>query len=282
MLKRFLILSLGIMLLLAMDFALCFSQVELSYDRGNRHIISPALPGAQGAVYFTVDPDQTPFQLSKFKAWFAGGGEALLHIYEDDPPGTPGKDLVEPIPLEITDKDTSDWFVYDFLELNLTLKDNFWIASEYTMKSPSIWIDTTIASGHSYVKLSPLFPWQQLPKHDALFRAVIIPEKKTETKVEAESGVPHSWALSQNYPNPFNPTTTVRYVLAQPGQAVLDIFDLRGQRIRRLVDGSKLPGVYEVSWDGLDDTGREVGSGVYLCRLRTAGFTAVRKMTLLQ
>ena len=91
---------------------------------------------------------------------------------------------------------------------------------------------------------------------------------------------PKVYRLAQNYPNPFNPETTIRYDIAKTGSLHLSIYALIGQHIRTLVDGEQPAGSYSVKWDGRDDTGRDVASGVYLCRMEAGDYRAVRKMLL--
>ena len=91
--------------------------------------------------------------------------------------------------------------------------------------------------------------------------------------------------LEQNQPNPFNPRTTIRFRVPGPSertQVDLDVFDARGRRIRRLVSGVRTPGRHEVVWDGQDDEGRPVASGVYTYRLRAGQQTRARRMILLR
>jgi len=99
--------------------------------------------------------------------------------------------------------------------------------------------------------------------------------------------VPRVAFLDQNVPNPFNPVTSIAYgVPAQDGRATvdvgIDIFDAGGRLVRRLVRGPQAPGTYKALWDGRDDGGRRVHSGIYFYRLRAAGTTVARKMLLLQ
>ncbi len=94
---------------------------------------------------------------------------------------------------------------------------------------------------------------------------------------------PRSTRLAQNYPNPFNPTTTIEYSLARTSHVELAIFDVTGRRIRTLVNGVQRPGeVAPQVWDGTNDGGVAVASGVYFYRLSTAEFTRTRKMVLLK
>ena len=83
-------------------------------------------------------------------------------------------------------------------------------------------------------------------------------------------------------PNPFNPLTTVTFVVRQPGQVRIDIFDVRGRLVRTLVDDHFGIGGHPVDWIGTDDAGGGVGSGVYLVRLTADGIDDVTKITLLR
>lgn len=85
------------------------------------------------------------------------------------------------------------------------------------------------------------------------------------------------------YPNPFNPRTTLRFVLADAASVRLEIFDPAGRLVRRLVSGPLTAGEHEVMWNGLDESGRAVGSGQYLARLRAGEQAAMtRKLTLVR
>ena len=82
--------------------------------------------------------------------------------------------------------------------------------------------------------------------------------------------LPQGFALGANYPNPFNPATIIPYELAATSQVRLDVFNALGQRMATLVDGEQGAGVYQVRWDGTDESGRAVAAGVYLYRLTVA------------
>lgn len=90
------------------------------------------------------------------------------------------------------------------------------------------------------------------------------PEEPTSTSVAVDNTVPQQWQLSQAYPNPFNPATSLTVTVPRDGSVQLDVFDLLGQRIRRIDSGSLSAGTHRLRWDGLDGRGRPVGSGVYL------------------
>ena len=98
--------------------------------------------------------------------------------------------------------------------------------------------------------------------------------------------LPAAFRLHQNYPNPFNPRTIIRFEIPYTGageeKVHLLIYNLLGQCIRTLVDESKLPGVYEAQWEGLDDNGNQAATGIYLVRFQTGSFTAVKKLILMK
>ena len=95
--------------------------------------------------------------------------------------------------------------------------------------------------------------------------------------------IPRETGLLQNYPNPFNPETAIGYQLSEPGQVQLDIYNLLGQKVRTLVKEHQAAGRYTVRWDGRDEAGIPVASGMYFYRLSTeSGFVAIRKMVLLR
>ncbi|MGH1365623.1 MAG: SBBP repeat-containing protein [Calditrichia bacterium] len=88
--------------------------------------------------------------------------------------------------------------------------------------------------------------------------------------------------LAQNYPNPFNPVTVITFEVPKAVQSTLAIYNLRGQLIRILTSGKILQGQHQAIWNGTDDTGREMASGIYFYRLNAGEFSATKKMILLQ
>ncbi len=94
--------------------------------------------------------------------------------------------------------------------------------------------------------------------------------------------VPSALPAIGNSPNPFNPSTTIRFTLPQFGKAELAIYSITGQRVRTLVSGALSEGAHSVAWDGRDDSGKAVSSGVYLSRLSAGKHAATGKMVLLR
>jgi len=94
--------------------------------------------------------------------------------------------------------------------------------------------------------------------------------------------IPTTTALKTNYPNPFNPSTTIAYDLAKADNVVIEIYNIKGQRIKTLANGTFNAGSYRIVWNGDDQHGRNVGSGVYFYRMTTSEYNNVRKMLLMK
>jgi Peptidase family C25/Propeptide_C25 len=99
---------------------------------------------------------------------------------------------------------------------------------------------------------------------------------------EADYNIPTKYSLDQNYPNPFNPATTISYSIPKAGHVKIMIFNINAQLVKILIDGNKLAGRYETMWDGTNNFGSKVSSGVYFYRLQSGSFLRVKKMVLLK
>jgi hypothetical protein len=103
-----------------------------------------------------------------------------------------------------------------------------------------------------------------------------------EDELDPETSRPESFELEQNYPNPFNPGTEIRYSLRRSGQVTLEVYNLLGQKIRTLVNGYQRSGSYSLQWNGMNQQGMTVSSGVYFCRLLVDGSSQTKRMVLLK
>ncbi|KPK99585.1 MAG: hypothetical protein AMJ90_09295 [candidate division Zixibacteria bacterium SM23_73_2] len=128
-----------------------------------------------------------------------------------------------------------------------------------------------------------------------------------DVEEEKEIQIPGSFYLSQNYPNPFNATTTIpftvhgkqekendpfhttqksvygsQFMVHSPIHTTLTIYNVLGQKIKTLVDENKYPGNHKAIWDGKDDSGKEVSSGIYFYKLKSGDFEQVKKLLYLK
>ena len=108
---------------------------------------------------------------------------------------------------------------------------------------------------------------------------------QTPSGVKDETGDrerPSEFDLSQNYPNPFNPTTKIEFTLAKSGFVTLQIYDVGGRKVRTLVSEELSSGYKSVLWDGKNEAGKDVASGVYFYQLKIGDFSEPKKMLLLK
>jgi hypothetical protein len=125
--------------------------------------------------------------------------------------------------------------------------------------------DQVEAGGRYYYKLEDIDHTGQITLHGP---------------VSVEIAAPQEFVLQQNYPNPFNPATQIRYELPKAGHVVLAIFNSLGQEVRRLVDREQPVGYHLVTWNGRDQNGKPVPSGVYHYRLQIGDFVSTKKMIM--
>jgi hypothetical protein len=100
--------------------------------------------------------------------------------------------------------------------------------------------------------------------------------------VAAAAELPTSYALLGNYPNPFNPETTIGFALPERSLVTLAVYDVLGQQVRVLVSRALPAGQHQVVWDGRDELGRPVSSGVYMYRLQAGAFSQLKRMVMIK
>lgn len=127
------------------------------------------------------------------------------------------------------------------------------------------------------------------PDNGTSFPAKVIVSVTDPLPVEPEptppgSSLPRAFSLGANFPNPFNPSTTITYHVPEgaPEHVSLKVYNLRGQLVATLVDSPRPPGEYGVTWDGTDNNGCGLPSGVYFYRMNAGPFHSTRKMVLLK
>lgn len=100
--------------------------------------------------------------------------------------------------------------------------------------------------------------------------------------IETQTILYSKFALLQNYPNPFNPVTTIHFDLPEHSEVSLTIYDVQGREITTLINTTRNAGTHKVLWNGLDDSGIQVSTGVYLCRFNTDNYSKTIKMLYLK
>jgi hypothetical protein len=128
-----------------------------------------------------------------------------------------------------------------------------------------------------YDPKKPYCPRHFLPVTDSIYTGVKWIEGPTE-----EEGKLTTFTLSQNYPNPFNPATSFKFTLPQASLVKIEVFNIVGQKVKTLLDEEMKAGTYLVEWNGKDERGVDVSSGVYFYRVVAGSFSDIKKMVLLR
>jgi len=97
---------------------------------------------------------------------------------------------------------------------------------------------------------------------------------------DSQQNLPEVFSLAQNYPNPFNPITTIKFNLTQNAHVTLTVYNILGQVIITLIDGQRPAGTHYITWDGKNQQGNQVASGIYFCKIAAGDFVQIRKMIL--
>jgi len=106
--------------------------------------------------------------------------------------------------------------------------------------------------------------------------------KPTPVERYETTNTPKNYRLLQNYPNPFNPSTTIEFQLPQSSFVTLAVYNVRGQLIRTIVKQKMPAGSHSIIWDGKNESGERVGSGVYVYRIQAGDFQKTKKMLLIR
>jgi len=140
----------------------------------------------------------------------------------------------------------------------------------------TIYIDASITLGETY--------YYRVTAFDDAGNESGASDIVSETKVgiDNEDQLPKEFSLSQNYPNPFNPTTTLKYGLPQDANVRLVIYNLGGRKVKTLLQKHQTAGWHQVQWDGTNEFGQSVSTGVYFYRLETEEFVDVKKMVFMK
>ncbi|MEW6061430.1 MAG: choice-of-anchor D domain-containing protein [Bacteroidota bacterium] len=112
--------------------------------------------------------------------------------------------------------------------------------------------------------------------------AIILRESLTGVEYEVLPNIPNKYDLSQNFPNPFNPTTRIRFDLPNAENVELAVYDILGREVRKLVNDYHNAGSYTITWDGRNNFGSPVATGMYIYRLRAGSFVSTKKMLLMK
>ncbi len=209
----------------------------------------------------------------------------LVHVWVDNN-GSPGSDLITPFMVypEATLMNTSP----------MTRVDLRPYAAQLSGLTGDLFIGFTVPAGSvNGVRITETSPglfgrsfafngtaWA--PDGADFHMRAVIGDTTTVGITGVGSQIPTEFSLYQNYPNPFNPTTTIKYGLKENTNVVLKIYNLLGQEVRTLVNARQEAGFKSVVWNGLNNYGNRVASGIYIYQIKAGDFVKARKMILMK
>lgn len=160
-------------------------------------------------------------------------------------------------------------FKMDFLTYNGSVSDPVVSSKNWSYIGKNTW------DGHQMFFATPLTKTQ-------MAKLGFDTTLTTDVNIERGGGIPAEFELKQNYPNPFNPSTTIAFSVQRKENVRLEVFNAIGQSVALLVNREMEAGNYTATWHGTDNDGRTATSGLYLVRMQSENFSAVRKMLLVK
>ena len=162
--------------------------------------------------------------------------------------------------------------------MTFKLQDTMQIIIDSCLYPPSNRLAYSNSDGQAFI------PRMGTPHADSSYKMAFRVRTPADVKeIEGSNDIkPSSFSLSQNYPNPFNPTTNFQFTLPKSSHVNIEIFNIVGQKVAILVDGDMKPGVYTADWNGRDESGKTVSSGIYFYRMKADDFSDMKKMVLVK
>jgi len=136
--------------------------------------------------------------------------------------------------------------------------------------------DASVQSGRTYYYKLTAFDFSGNESNFSEEKSITI------TSVDEGVGIPTVYTLRQNHPNPFNPSTTIRFELPEATHVKITIYNTLGMQVKTVINDERNPGYHSVEWDGKDEAGNTVASGIYLYKMEAGKFTATNKMILMK
>ncbi|AFH50099.1 Hypothetical protein IALB_2396 [Ignavibacterium album JCM 16511] len=224
-----------------------------------------------------MTPTLSNAQLINMQIYFVSivqGNATYKPIVMSSNSGTPGNDLINH-PFK-TAASVPGWDNTDLTSYNITVNNEFFIGLKYNgTDRPTFGYDpTNNGRAWDYDGIS-WSAWNET----YFFRATI---QTTTSVAEITNIIPDKFEVSQNYPNPFNPSTKFRYALPEGRNVKIIVYDIQGRQVAELVNNYQAPGTYEVTWNGKNDNGEIVSSGVYFYKIEAGNYSVSKKMIMLK
>ena len=166
--------------------------------------------------------------------------------------------------------------------------DNFYVVAKFTTTGYGYPVPVDgygpYTAGNTYTSSNGA-SWTEMGNATRPYEVGLRARVSTSLVVSADDDgerLPQGFDLEHNYPNPFNPQTTIRYTLEYQADVSLSVYNLLGQKVATLVDEVRPAGEYETVWNGTDDNGQPVASGIYFYRLKAGDYEDSKKMVLMK
>lgn len=225
-----------------------------------------------------------------------GEGKLRIAVYTDNE-GVPGEE-VHADTLDFSEVAT-EWNDFDVSHWNYPIPKNVPFHAVYEVMVPVVDRDvnsiplrlddgtgvqgvTNVVTANSPFATGPMFDDTTPGTQYNVWNEIEYLVDPTVAINEDELQQPLSYILMQNYPNPFNPTTVIKYQVGAIGQVDLQVYNSIGQKVKTLVSGVKPAGSFESSWNGTNELGQQVSSGIYFYRLKSGSQQLVKKMILMR
>jgi Zn-dependent metalloprotease len=259
-----------------------YSILDLVYDDGTPgSFVYENVANWELALKFTVPTANTQIQsVSVYIGgdFNSGTGHVTLKMYEANALGMPGTSRLTPYPFTPA---SFGWQL--FTVTNLTVTKDFFVSLLYDGTNwAELGADVPPGNGRAYEYDPSTSSWANLTgtnNYTLFMRATV---KSFTTDVEIDTRVPAKFDLSQNYPNPFNPSTTIKYALPKSTPVSMIVYDINGNKVAELVNNNQNAGTYSVTWNGKNDKGNSVASGIYYCKTIAGDYVKTNKMILMK
>jgi hypothetical protein len=242
--------------------------------------------GSTLATAITVSNSAGPAAIKYDFSWKAAVDSNDTHLVRSNGAGTIEDQCVPKYTLRFKEWPTKTYANVDSLSKNTTVTITagdlynlfVYVSGKLPKEGNSLVVNGYLTvEDQTYFYTDPLYTalLQSYTKQFFLKAGVIVGVKPNDV-------VPVTYALNQNYPNPFNPTTTIQYDLPKESNVKLVIYNILGQPVRTLVNTKQNASTYNVVWDGKNDLGNTVASGVYIYKISAGDFSMTKKMNFLK
>ena len=260
--------------------------VPISYDDGNWngfYVASFSWEENKFGIRFT--PSSYPVYVRRLKT-IVNGDDPFDFTIQRDNAGIPGEILAGPYRVYDTNPAQVGTIIKNVpgIDPPEITQGDFWVVInwlEQTPGAPGIGADSDQPIDNRSMYYLTSSGWVAIAGVDIMVTAYVS-DQPVGVDGQGNRELPLTFDLKQNYPNPFNPSTVIVYQLPQTEMVSLEIYDALGQKVKALLNETQQAGQYRITWDGKNDSGNSLSSGVYLYRIVAGNFVKIMKMVLLR